>query len=200
MAQDNKTRILEAASAMFGTRGFHGTSTRDIAEKAGVSLGNIYNHFKTKEALFEALLADWQERYFAPGQPLGKALASGRFPDDLEEIAAASRETVEKYRDYIRLIYVDVIEFDAVHIGKLFQGMRSRYAKTPAANLAPGVDPAAAKMLVTWGFFNYFIVERLFGVKDHYGLGETKVVELFCKVFREGLAADASAGRPRRKR
>ena len=44
----NRDRILKAACSLFRTQGFHGTSTREISEKAGVSLGNIYNHFKTK--------------------------------------------------------------------------------------------------------------------------------------------------------
>jgi AcrR family transcriptional regulator len=47
--------ILEAASRLFGQRGFAGTTMDDIAEAAGVAKGAVYHHFKTKEAVFEAV-------------------------------------------------------------------------------------------------------------------------------------------------
>ncbi|MEG0183851.1 MAG: TetR/AcrR family transcriptional regulator [Stenotrophomonas sp.] len=45
------TQILQAALQCFLAKGFHQTSMRDIAQAAGVSLGNLYNHFPGKEAL-----------------------------------------------------------------------------------------------------------------------------------------------------
>ena len=46
-----KAMILESAAICFAENGFHKTSIRDIAEKAGISLGNLYNHFDGKDAL-----------------------------------------------------------------------------------------------------------------------------------------------------
>lgn len=43
--------IVEAALGCFLHQGFHQASMRDIAGAAGVSLGNLYNHFPSKEAL-----------------------------------------------------------------------------------------------------------------------------------------------------
>ncbi|MBI3548510.1 MAG: TetR/AcrR family transcriptional regulator [Elusimicrobia bacterium] len=194
ITETNKDVILSAAAELFLRRGFHGTSTRDIAEKAGVSLGNIYNHFKTKEEVFATLLARYEAQYFQPGHPLYRVLSETPFPDNIEKIASASRESVERFREYILLIYVDVVEFDAKHIARLFGSMRSRYSellsrgnggKPPA--LAPGVDPSTALMLVTWSFFNYFIMEKLFGVRGHYGLADDDVVKQFAAIFRNGI-------------
>lgn len=183
--------ILRAAERLFRKKGFHGTSTRDIAEAAGVSLGNIYNHFSTKEQLFVSLLADYEKEYFSPDQPLLKVFAQGGFPDNIERIGEASREMVRRFADYIRLMYVDVVEFDAKHVGRLFQQMRSRYTRLLGEGrppkLARGLDPAASLMLVTWSFFNYFTMEKLFGVKGHYGMGDDEVIRFFGRVFRKGL-------------
>lgn len=44
-------RILVAATEVFATHGFHGTSTRDIGVQAGMSPAAMYIHFPTKEAL-----------------------------------------------------------------------------------------------------------------------------------------------------
>ena len=190
----NRHRILRAAGSLFRRQGFHGTSTRDIADKAGVSLGNIYNHFKTKEELFVTLLEEHEAAYFDPSQPLVRALAQSAFPGNMEAVAAASRKVVDKHSDYILLIYVDVVEFGAAHVAKLFRNMRERYTRLMLdANggrpprLAPGVDPASALMLVTWSFFNYFTMEKLFGVKGHYGVPDEEVVRQFSAIFRHGV-------------
>lgn len=54
-ALKRRERIIESAIACFVEKGFHQTSIRDIANKAEISLGNVYNHFKSKEALIEEI-------------------------------------------------------------------------------------------------------------------------------------------------
>ncbi|OIO07271.1 MAG: hypothetical protein AUJ52_10555 [Elusimicrobia bacterium CG1_02_63_36] len=190
----NKDKILDTARALFCKRGFHGTSIRDIAKEAGVSLGNLYNHYAGKEELFAALLERYEAEYFNPGNPLPKAFLEAPFPANIEAIGKASGETIRRFSDYILLIYVDVVEFQGRYIGTLFRGMRERYRAhleatggAAAAGMTPGVDPAAAMMMVTLSFFNYFIVERLFGVRKHFGLSDQEVIELFARVYRFGL-------------
>lgn len=48
-------QILQAALQCFLVKGFHQTSMRDIAQAAGVSLGNLNNHFPGKEAIILAV-------------------------------------------------------------------------------------------------------------------------------------------------
>lgn len=47
--------ILRAARRLFGTQGFAATTMDEIAEGAGVAKGAVYHHFRTKEAVFEAV-------------------------------------------------------------------------------------------------------------------------------------------------
>ena len=49
--RQRRDQILEAAIGCFATKGFHQTSIRDIAKSAGISLGNLYNHFSSKAEL-----------------------------------------------------------------------------------------------------------------------------------------------------
>lgn len=46
-----KLEIVEAAVTCFIEKGYHQTGVRDIVGQAGISLGNLYNHFKGKEAI-----------------------------------------------------------------------------------------------------------------------------------------------------
>lgn len=49
-------RILTEASRLFATNGFHGTSTRDIAEAVGIRQPSLFHHFATKHAILATLL------------------------------------------------------------------------------------------------------------------------------------------------
>nr|WP_253865538.1 TetR/AcrR family transcriptional regulator [Aeromonas sobria] len=57
--------IIQAALGCFIERGFHQTGMRDIATAAGVSLGNLYNHFARKEELI-ALIASLEAAELQP--------------------------------------------------------------------------------------------------------------------------------------
>jgi AcrR family transcriptional regulator len=46
-----RRRILDAAVQMFRGRGFEATTTRDIADAAGIATGTLFNYFSTKEAI-----------------------------------------------------------------------------------------------------------------------------------------------------
>jgi len=48
-ADETRARLLEAAVQAFASRGFHGTSTRDIAAAAGLSPAALYVHHPSKE-------------------------------------------------------------------------------------------------------------------------------------------------------
>ncbi|MBK7448418.1 MAG: helix-turn-helix transcriptional regulator [Anaerolineales bacterium] len=50
--------IEDAAIELFMEQGYHATSMRQIAEHAELALGGIYNHFKSKEEIFEAIIVD----------------------------------------------------------------------------------------------------------------------------------------------
>ena len=50
-APDARTRLASAAVEAFATRGFHGTTTRDISTAAGMSPAALYVHHRSKEEL-----------------------------------------------------------------------------------------------------------------------------------------------------
>ncbi|HXD11128.1 MAG TPA: TetR/AcrR family transcriptional regulator [Anaerolineales bacterium] len=50
--------IEDAALSLFMEQGYHGTSMRQIAKRADHPLGGIYNHFSSKEELFEGIIID----------------------------------------------------------------------------------------------------------------------------------------------
>jgi len=47
--QEQRRQAILAAAAVFAEKGFHGSSTRDIAERLGIKQGSLYYYFKSKE-------------------------------------------------------------------------------------------------------------------------------------------------------
>lgn len=56
-ADERRNAIVAAATKVFAEHGFHGTTTRELANAAGVSEALLYKHFPSKESLFTAILA-----------------------------------------------------------------------------------------------------------------------------------------------
>jgi AcrR family transcriptional regulator len=93
-----REQIVEAANRLFYEQGYEPTSFASIAEAVGISRGNFYYHFKTKDEILEAviqarlastreMLACWQE---GAGSPLERIR---RFV----EIVIANRKDIEHY-------------------------------------------------------------------------------------------------------
>lgn len=53
---ERRTAIVDAAAELFAAKGFRGTTTRELANNVGVTEPVLYQHFKTKNDLYNALL------------------------------------------------------------------------------------------------------------------------------------------------
>ena len=80
-ARTKLPRIMRAAVELFVEKGIDGTTTRDISKRAGVALGGLYRHFKTKDdlahAIFRENVAELAALLFAavrPNRPLERNL------------------------------------------------------------------------------------------------------------------------------
>lgn len=56
--RSRRREILDAASELFAVRGYRGTSLRDISGKVGISHPGMLHHFKSKDALLDAVIDD----------------------------------------------------------------------------------------------------------------------------------------------
>jgi TetR/AcrR family fatty acid metabolism transcriptional regulator len=188
--------IEKAAMRLFIKQGFYGTSIRDIARAAGVSIGNIYNYYATKEALYLSLV----RRYTAEMTKIQERIKPllGRFdPGSLRQLAQATRDIVYNNADYWRLMYVDVTEFGNRHFAHSFRRLskilEQRAGGYHETGLRPEVDASLAYAAIYLQFFTYFLVEKLFGGKQHLGRPEPEAIDQLIRIFREGIAAPADA-------
>lgn len=62
LEKDTETKILQAAQRLFARQGYGGTTTRDLAQAAGVAEGTLFRHFESKKAILVKVAADgWTE-------------------------------------------------------------------------------------------------------------------------------------------
>jgi AcrR family transcriptional regulator len=100
-------KILDAAQAEFGERGFADSSIVGITQRAGVALGTFYTYFDSKEALFQALVRDMSAQV---RDNVGPAFAGASDALDGERRALeAFLRFAREHRDIYRII--DEAEF-----------------------------------------------------------------------------------------
>src|SRR5258707_642340 len=191
-SQDKRRRIEAAALALFTTQGYHGTNSREIAKRAGVSTAAIYTHYPSKEALFtglveqhRALVAKWLRKTIAGlRDPLAKP--------DLTAFASAIRAKMRKDPEYFLLIFIDVVEFKNQHFRASFHDVPEWFRRALGPVLANvsnqpgwcGQDPAFVLAAVYMYFVHYGLIEQHMGGRRHLGVSNEQaikqVVELLC--------------------
>lgn len=105
-----RQEMLDAALALFSTRGYRNVSMHDIAAKAEFAVGTLYKFFKSKEDLYKALILE----------------TSYKFRDTLKEAISAPGSEIDRLRSYVRTK------------GQLFKGsaamIRLYFAETQGAD------------------------------------------------------------------
>ena len=90
--EERRHQIVSVAMRLFSQRGFRGTTTKEIAQAAGVSEAIIFRHFATKDELYAAIL-DLKACYAGTMSDIcvgrGRSDAARRRPGGLFRVRAA---------------------------------------------------------------------------------------------------------------
>lgn len=92
---ERQTRILDAAESVFARAGFHAATMQDVAAEAGMSPGNLYRYFASKDAIIAAMAERDRQQIAADFAALDPA--RGPLLDQLE--ALGRRHLVEEPRE-----------------------------------------------------------------------------------------------------
>lgn len=107
---DRREAILAAARTVFLESGYAGSRTRQISEKAGVSEKLLYQHFRSKEELFEAAMTEPLQR------KIDELLAHAPVAAALTDAPSARRESVTAVMDTLLRAAEEVVPL----LGALF--------------------------------------------------------------------------------
>ncbi len=162
---DSTRRTLDAAMELFTERGYFETSMAEIAHRADVSVGTLYNLFENKDQLYRTLI---HTRVLLFHSRLSQAMSRGQTPLEciglyLNEMTAMFREQAAQLRLYLSVLADARFSFAATlppQTRELFEDGNNILANCIADGIAEGIfrriDPyraAVALQAVTVEFF-----------------------------------------------
>ncbi len=191
--EKNKLKIERADLHMFTRKGFHGTTVREIASRAGISMGKLYIYYDTKEDIFVDLANHLGRKMEAIRQKELIPLMASLDPDSLRALAKAIGRVVSENLDYWRMMYIDVVEFRHKHFVHSFReiagGLRtyaSAVIRGSKITFPAGVNPSLAYTTIYLHFFTYFLTEELFGAKRHLGMSDDEAIDQLVLLYTGG--------------
>jgi AcrR family transcriptional regulator len=172
---------------------------RDIAKRAGVSLGNLYNYYETKEAIFESIINRYLQVIDQKLKTIFEEIVEPLEPTDLRKLGEMVGGLVDEHQDFWLLMYIDVLEFQNRHFRKMFEGLTEKFRRifdekfkeaVKRGDVRKGVDPAIGFTAAYMQFFNYFLVEKLFGGNTHLGMEDEQALNYLTKIFSYGVLSE----------
>ena len=127
--------IEEAAISLFMEKGYHATSMRQIADKSGLALGGIYNHFKSKDEIFEAIIVD--KHPYKKILPLIQEAEGETMEEFLGNATRIVINELTSQQYYIKLMMIELAEFNGMHGAAIIK------------EIAPNILPVFEKIIKT---------------------------------------------------
>jgi AcrR family transcriptional regulator len=160
-------RVLDVAESLFAEKGYKAASLGELAGRVGIRSPSLYNHFRNKEALYQAVVGRLVERFSAPLRELQEG------PITRERIRAWQARMVRMHIDNPNL--ARLLQHEALCGGPGAQLIAERLFKpliassSTAAVPEPGEGRASARLLpwIVMGFNNivmsYVTMSPLYG-------------------------------------
>ena len=108
-----RLQIEDSAVELFMENGYHATSMRQIAEHSGLALGGIYNHFKSKEEIFEAIVVD--KHPYKKILPILSEVQGDTIEEFLNNAARIVITELTSQPYYVKLMLIEIVEFNGAH-------------------------------------------------------------------------------------
>lgn len=207
-AVDRRQQILAIAAGLFARQGFNGTTTRHIAETAGVNEALIFRHFPSKEDLYWAVIEE-KCRVATWRQDLEVRLLSGESDRDVfRGIAADILEARRRDSSLSRLLLFSALEnhtlserFFRTNVAQYYELLAEYIARRIRQGAFRKVDP----MLAARGFLGmlsyHFQIQELYGGKRYQNYDDAEVAAALTDLWLQGMANPAPrAANGRRKK
>ena len=164
--EQTRTDILQAAHDLFTQQGYHGTSMRQIANLADIALGGLYNHFESKEAVFEAVFLEYHPYHQV--LPLLLNVQGDSVEQRVRSAAQQMVEALENRPDFLNLMFIELVEFRSVHTSQVFEVVLPKgvqVVRNVVGDQPDRLRDVPVPMLIRSFlglFFSYFLTELIF--------------------------------------
>jgi len=182
--------IEDAAINLFLEQGYHATSVRQIADKAGLALGGIYNHFSSKDEIFQGIIIDKH-----PYKQILPAIlaAEGETVDEFFKNAATIVITeLGKRPEFINLMFIELVEFKGKHGSLMLREIAPKvlpvFEKIVKSRKNLRVTNPAVLMRSFFGMIiSYFVTEMIISDSVISKLMPKNTADLYTDIFLHGI-------------
>jgi AcrR family transcriptional regulator len=193
-AQDRRQRLLDAAAELFSRQGYKGTTTRQIAAKAGVTEALIYRHFPTKEDLYWEIIEAHCKARGARVQLKQRLNSSDDIAPVFSEIGADILQRHTEDPQLYRLLLFSALENHKLS-NRFFRTHMSAYYETIALHIRDHIrsgrfrkmDPTLAARGFVGMLMHHFLIQELFGGKHYQKFDVEKVSATFTQIWLAGM-------------
>jgi TetR/AcrR family transcriptional regulator, mexJK operon transcriptional repressor len=181
--------IIDAAYDLIVAQGFAATSMRQIADRAGLALGGIYNHFSSKEEVFRAIL---EERHpFFQIVPLLNSVEGETIEAFARNAAHTLIAELGHHPEFLNLLLIEIVEFKGEHVPLVFEKMLPMILQLAQrlSNLGGNMREIPQLVLARaflGMFFSYFITELLLNQTKFMAM-QTNALDHFVDIFLHGI-------------
>jgi len=200
--QERQAGLITAAASLFAAKGFNGTTTKAIANAAGVSEALLFKHFPTKRALYGAILAET----VTLDELMDAVEESAKKRDDRRVFTLIARFRIRPGVDstLLRLLLFSALEgheLSEMFFGKhhrVFYDHLATYIRTRVSEGAfRKVDPLLAARAFIGMVVHHRLLHEIFDVPMHRSHDET--VATYVDLFLGGLIRKAHRRTVRRR-
>lgn len=189
---DKRQHILDVAKDLFATKGYSATGIREIAEKAGLSLGNFYNYFKNKEDLFTCLL---DPDIMIQHMDEIKQMINTQFPNNFKDIIKTVKTLVDRDFQKFRLIFIDLTEFNGKHTDKILDRIIKESTQTFNENIKSTIVGTVIKnedytfyiKAFIISLLSFFVIGRVLPSVDLNNKSDDYIAEKLSNVILNGI-------------
>jgi AcrR family transcriptional regulator len=193
---DRRHQIMRVAMGLFALQGFKGTTTRQIAERAGVSEAIIFRHFPRKEDLYWAII-DHKCQMAGKREKLLAALRSNG--DDRAIFTSIAEEILRRnFEDSTlsRLLLYTALEnhrlsgrFFRTYVAENYEALASHIRKRIHDKKFRNVDPRLAARGFLGMVIYHFLIQELFGGKRYQRFDSRRVSDVLTDIWLRGMQA-----------
>jgi len=192
--QVTRLAIEDAAMSLFLEQGYHATSMRQIADRTGLALGGIYNHFTSKDEIFQGIIVDKH-----PYKQILPAIlaAEGETVDEFFKNAATIVITeLSKRPEFINLMFIELVEFKGKHGSLMLREIAPKvlpvFEKIVRSRKGLRVTNPAVLMRSFFGMIiSYFVTEMIISDSIISKLMPKNTADLYTDIFLHGILKSA---------
>ncbi len=193
------------AQRLFSRKGFRGTTTREIAEAAGMNEAILFRHFRGKDALYWAVIEELSRAVDSRHElktTIARRASAANDEEFFTSIAEGVLDRAERRPALVRLLYFCALErhtlyrrFFRTYVTASWEVLAKYIRGRIRAGDFRNVNPMLAARTFTGMAGHYYVMQNVFGAKAFQRFGDRTVCRTLARIWLQGMQTGRASSR-----